>query len=31
MALMIKLLRWLPDWFIARTLPRKSDVVRNNE
>jgi short-subunit dehydrogenase len=31
MALLIKLLRWLPDWFIARTIPRKSDMRRNDE
>jgi short-subunit dehydrogenase len=31
MALLIKLLRWLPDWFVARTLPRKSDVGGNDE
>ena len=31
MAPLIKLLRWLPDWLIARTLPRKSDVGGNDE
>lgn len=27
LAVFVKMLRWLPDWFIARALPRKSDTA----